>query len=152
MASLLSNITNTTTPAASTPPSNTTTITTESDTTAIIVNTTITASTKTATTTTASPGDSDDSWPWCFKRKALCTVRNALIACGLVLVFCLSLQLPAAASTRIVKQRKGRMVCSVLGNSVFVWSTIQAVLNMLLPCCLLMYFNTHTLIAIRGVG
>ncbi|KAL8575254.1 hypothetical protein ACOMHN_001800 [Nucella lapillus] len=84
-----------------------------------------------------------------LKRKALCTVRNAHIACGLVLVFCLSLQLPAAASTRIVKQRKGRMVCSVLGNSVFVWSTIEAVLNMLLPCCLLMYFNTHTLIAIR---
>ncbi|XP_076465397.1 uncharacterized protein LOC143297110 [Babylonia areolata] len=83
-----------------------------------------------------------------LKRKTFCTVRNARIACSLVLVFCLACELPAAFDIAMLNVGR-EWLCGMEDSDILVWMSVETVLNNILPCFFLLCFNTHSLITIK---
>ncbi|XP_076435928.1 uncharacterized protein LOC143275594 [Babylonia areolata] len=83
-----------------------------------------------------------------LKRKIYCTVRAARIACGLVFVVVMALEIPRIAST-VTFTFKGRLICATMENNIFAWTCVHNVLHTVIPCLLLFALSGYSLLTIK---
>ena len=77
-----------------------------------------------------------------LKRKVFCTVRNARITGGCVVVFSVAVLMPATTSLNLVRFQNG-ITCAVTSNAIFYYICMETGVNAVVPCILLASLNIH---------
>ncbi|XP_076435332.1 uncharacterized protein LOC143275244 [Babylonia areolata] len=84
-----------------------------------------------------------------LKRKVYCTGRHARMACVVVFLGVICLEIPSLINVRL-EHIEGRMMCAVFQqDAILLWTSMQNFVDYLVPCLLLLFLNGHSLLVIK---